>query len=362
MLVVVGVILFIGLIIIHEFGHFIVAKRNGVKVEEFGIGFPPRLWGKKFKGDDTLYSINWLPLGGFVKLKGEHESDRSKHSFGAAPFKIKAKIMLAGVMMNLIAAAIILSIVAAVGLPRLINNQFAIAADTKETRHDVLVTYVANKSPADLGGIKSGDTLLAIGGEQIENAEDVSQLAQKYAGKEIEVEYVTTAGEQRQAHVRLNDEYVQDEGFIGISAADAIEERSTWSAPIRGIGLTVQLAWLTLKGLAQTIAQVFAGQGAAASQNVAGPIGIVVLLNDISHAGFNYVLLFVAIISITLAVINALPIPALDGGRLFVSWLVNKVLKRPIDARLEERIHAAGMALLLLAVLLISVIDIKRFF
>ena len=132
MLFVLAIILFLALIITHEMGHFLVAKRNGVKAEEFGIFFPPKLWGKKMKGG-WEFTINLLPLGGFVKLKGEHDSDTEEGSFGAASDLAKAKIMLAGVAVNLATALLLFTLLALVGMPKIpgIDNQFTVKSDTK---------------------------------------------------------------------------------------------------------------------------------------------------------------------------------------------------------------------------------------
>src|SRR3989344_7592742 len=147
LLLIVGLLLFIGLVVVHEWGHFIMARRAGVDVEEFAIGFPPRakILGKK-KG--TIYTLNWLPLGGFVKLKGEHDADTAPGSFGAARLKDKIKIMVAGVTMNLVVAFLLLTSLAWLGIPKLIDNQFTVVSDTKTIKSSVFVGYVEPNSPA----------------------------------------------------------------------------------------------------------------------------------------------------------------------------------------------------------------------
>src|SRR6185369_14605233 len=146
LLLIIGILLFIGLVVVHEFGHFLAARRNGVDVEEFGIGFPPAAW-KRTTKNGFIFSLNWLPIGGFVKLKGENDSATEKGSFGAAPFATKTKIMLAGVGMNLVAAFVIFTALAWVGMPQLIDNQYAVQSDTKTVQRQVLVGYVENGSP-----------------------------------------------------------------------------------------------------------------------------------------------------------------------------------------------------------------------
>src|SRR5690349_6712574 len=136
LLLILGLILFVGLVVLHEFGHFLAARRNGVVVEEFGIGFPPRAW-KRQTNKGFIFSLNWLPIGGFVKLKGENDAASEPGSFGAARFSTKTKIMLAGVAMNLVAAFVIFTVLAFVGMPQLLENQFSVKRDTKVIHHDL---------------------------------------------------------------------------------------------------------------------------------------------------------------------------------------------------------------------------------
>jgi len=148
---IIGVILFIGLVVVHEFGHFIMARRNGVEVEEFGIFFPPRLFKYKTKAGWS-FTINALPLGGFVKLKGEHDSDTEKGSFGAASLLAKSKIMIAGVAMNLITALLLLTFLAVIGLPKIVDNQFTVKSDTTLVANKVLIADIEKGSPAQKAG------------------------------------------------------------------------------------------------------------------------------------------------------------------------------------------------------------------
>src|SRR3954468_16701376 len=164
----IGIILFIGLVLVHEWGHFIMARRNGVMVEEFGLGFPPKVWSKKL-GSGMRLSINLLPLGGFVKMKGENDSDERKGSFGAASLGAKSKIMLAGVTMNLLTGLLLLTVLAWIGMPKLLTqdnvgqDQFTVASDTKIINQQVLVGPIQPGSPASKAGLKNTDKLLSIG-------------------------------------------------------------------------------------------------------------------------------------------------------------------------------------------------------
>jgi regulator of sigma E protease len=368
--------MFVMLVVVHELGHAIAARRNGVEVEEFGIGFPPRAWGKKLK-NGVLLSINWLPLGGFVKLKGESDDAKGPGAYGAASLKNKAKILLAGVVINWLTAVVIFTILAVVGMPRLVEKQFTIASDTKIVRQDILVEFVGKDSPAEKSGLKVGDHLQSVAGEHITNPEQVSRLTREHAGQKVPVTYMR----DKQAHlsvVQLNPQNKDGKGFLGLSTLSRSTQRSTWSSPIVGAGLTGQLTALTFQGLGNALGNFFAGlfqsvnpsgqvrhEGKqhlqTAGDNVAGPVGIFVVLKQVSSDGFALMLYLIGVISLTLAVMNALPIPALDGGRLFVTLLF-RVRKKPLTKEREEQIHGYGFAVLLTLIALITILDVKRFF
>jgi len=355
-------VLFVLLILVHEYGHFLAAKKNGVEVEEFGIGFPPRIGGKTFGRGifRAYYTLNWLPLGGFVKMKGENEADKRKGSFGAASYPAKVVIIAAGVFMNLVAAAVILTILAWVGMPQVIDNQFHVASDSKVVSSKVLAGYVGQGSPAEQAGVVFGDELISINGQEVISSEQLFDLTEENAGQDIGLVYIDEDGQQVSSSVQLRAED-SDEGYFGVSPTEVTLEKSTWSAPVAGIILTLQLTWATLSGLGTLLVSLFSGNAAQAGDSVTGPVGIVVLLKDMSIIGPELLMFFVAVISITLAVMNALPIPALDGGRLFVSG-VFKLIKKPLSAKLENYIHGIGFIVLIGLILLVSAHDIQRFF
>lgn len=368
-LLILGLVLFIGLVIAHEWGHFIAARRSGVEVEEFGVGFPPKVWGKKVKTDKSKFelTINLLPLGGFVRMKGENDADIRPGSFGAASLPNKIKIMLAGVGMNLLVAFLLLTFLAVAGMPKIIDHQFSVPSDTKtiqEVQHAdvVLAAEVVANSPAEHAGIKENDRLLSIAGQQISNTEQVAEATGANAGKTVQVS-VERAGQQKSFEVTLNKENTGD-GYLGIASSSGrsgIEmTRSTWSAPIVAGGLVMQFSELTYKALGTAVSSLFKGDTAKASEQVAGPVGIYYILQEGSKIGINFVLMIVAIISLTLALVNILPIPALDGGRLFV-MLLFRGLKLPLTQKREEWIHGAGFVLLMGLFVLITIVDVKRF-
>lgn len=371
-LLILGIVLFIGLVLVHEWGHYIVAKRNGVEVEEFGLFFPPRAK-VLTKRDGTEYTLNWLPLGGFVKLKGENDADKRKGTFGAATTFVKSKIMLAGVAMNLIAAFVILTIIALIGMPQLVNNQFTVRSDTNVTRNDVLVGAIEKGSPADKAGLEQIDMIRTIGVDgktpvAIEKADDLVATTQKFAGEEVVVSY-TRDGEQGSTNVQLREKTEVEasrktdkpKGYLGVTPSEYTLQRSTWSAPVVALGLMKQFTVLTFQGLGTAISSLFHGDTQKASEQVAGPVGIFVVLQQGTLLGIQYILMIIAIISLSLAIMNALPIPALDGGRLFV-LLVSRALNKPLSKETEEAIHGTGFVLLLGLIVLITIVDVKRFF
>lgn len=372
LLMILGLILFVLLVVVHEFGHFIMARRNGVEVEEFGIGFPPRAWSKKLKSG-MLFTLNWLPLGGFVKLKGEHDADTAKGSYGAASLWSKTKIIGAGVAMNLIVAIIMFTLLAIIGMPKVIENQFTVSSDTKIMRNEVLIANIEDNSPASQAGLQPKDQLTSIGIEngetvQITEAESLPEATKKFQGQKVQLSF-EREGKINKVDVQLRstDEVEASKnsenpkGYLGVVPAEFTLQRSTWSAPIVGVGITKQFTELTLKGLGSIVTGLVRGNTKQASEQVSGPVGIFVLIRDGSKLGLQFILMIVAIISLTLAIMNILPIPALDGGRLFVSYLF-KILNKPLTEEVEDRIHGTGFALLMLLFVLITVVDVKRFF
>lgn len=356
-ILIIGLILFVALVVLHELGHAIAAKRNGVDVEEFGIGFPPRAWKKKLK-NGTLLSLNWLPLGGFVRLKGEHDAADGAGTYGGASLWAKTKILLAGVTINWLTAVLIFTILAFVGLPKVLPNQFTLPQDTTVVKSDVRAIVVDN-SPASRAGLQTGDIIKRFADQTITTEQQLLDLTTANAGKTVNIQF-QRGNQTKDAQATLNAER-GEQGYLGVGPVAQTWQRSTWSAPIVGFGVTIQFTAETFKGLAATVASLFQAKFAEAGQNVAGPIGIFGILKDSSASGIIPVLFLIGIISLTLAVMNVLPIPALDGGRLFVTILF-KALKKPLTKEREEAIQATGFAFLMILVIIITAVDVGRFF
>lgn len=381
----IGFVLFVGLVIVHEWGHYKAARRAGVDVEEFGLGLPPRAKGRKLKSGMIL-SLNWLPLGGFVKMKGEHDNDKTKGSFGAASLGNKSRILLAGVFMNLVVGFAMLVILALIGMPKLIDNQFHVASDTKITNQQLLVGYIEPGSPADKAKLSGTDVIKSLsgGGQTFYplTSEQLRTATSALAGRQVTLTIVHKGQSslkqvtlRSKAEVEAAKAAGQPAGFLGISPNELSAYRATWSAPIVALGFTKQLVVLTieglghaLSGLGSTISGVATGNTVArqngqerATAEVGGPVAIGALLWNGGSLGFAFMLMIIAVISLTLALMNILPIPALDGGRLAMILVSRGLFRRPLNKKTEE--WAVGVSMLALIVLfaLITVVDVKRY-
>ena len=380
-LLILGIILFIGLVVVHEWGHFIFARRNGVEAEEFGIGFPPKAWSKKVKSPkgDFIFSINWLPLGGFVRLKGEHDSDTEKGTFGAASLGAKTKIMAAGVGMNLLAALVIFMVVGWIGMPQILDNQFTVASDSKliqeaKNKDTVKIGAVVDNGPAAKAGIKSDDQILNIAGTKIVSPQQMSATTKANAGRKVAVEFKRD-GKVTTKQVTLNGQ----SPYLGVSQYSGREgfdiRRSTWSAPIVAVGVTKDFTIATvkgigtaLKGLGSIIAGTVTGNSQArtsgqteASSQVSGPVGIMAVLYSGASQGIGFVLFVIGIISLSLAIMNVLPIPALDGGKLFITYM-SRLFGKKVSESFENYAYGISFMLLIGLMIVITFVDVKRFF
>lgn len=371
--IIVGLIVLVLLVSLHELGHALAAKRSGVGVEEFGIGFPPRAWAKKLK-NGTLFSLNWLPLGGFVKLQGEHDSATKKGDYGAATFWQKTKILLAGVVVNWVTAVILLMALAwTTGIPKIIPNQFTVASDTQSVVGPVTLTNVVGDYPAARAGLQAGDQVNEFAGKPVKTAQDVIDISLQNRGKEVKVGFLR-GDDAKTATVKLRD---AESSVFGASLGQSENLKATWSAPVVGAVTTAQYTWVTFQGLGDLVVNFFGGlfgqlstneasraeaseRLSVAGQGVAGPIGILgSIFPAASQAGPSQVVFLAAIISLTLAVMNILPIPALDGGRWFVMALF-RVIKKPLTKEQEENIHGAGFLFLMLLVIVITIADVTK--
>lgn len=427
--VIVGLLVLMFLVTAHEFGHFLMARRNGVRVLEFGICFPPRAiaWTKDPKtgkwrrlprsewkkekatkvvvssNDDhelapkgMIFSLNWLPIGGFCQMDGESDADTRKGTFGAASFWSKTKILFGGVAMNWLVAFIIFTILAWTGMPEFLNGQFTIDADTRVESAPVQITSVIDDSPAKEAGLQAGDLIIAVDGNDFSYGGEITEYDRAHAGEVVTYTVFRNSdgegscycsseeeclmkckdGEILKIAVELNE--ADSEYLLGVtmSSSQALKY-STWSAPIVGAGLTVQLTGETFKGvgimlwnLVSGIGSQFSfdagvrenGQAAISSvgDSVSGPVGIIgVLFPAFTSAGPTNLAFLAALISVSLACMNVLPIPALDGGR----WLliaIYKVRKKKLTKETEEKIVSRAFMVLLALIFIVTILDIIR--
>lgn len=399
--ILIGLIILMLLVVVHEFGHFIMARRNGVKVNEFGIGFPPRAiawvrnpaWQKGKKGvkkwlrlnkadwnksqDTLVFSINWLPIGGFCAMDGESDADTKKGTFGATSFWAKTKILFAGVAMNWLVVFIVLTVLAFTGMPQFIENQFYLGNDAQFVGEGVTVYEVIKDSPAEKAGFETGDQIIAVGGENILVPTDITAYGTSHAG-ETGTYTIRRGDEEKELTAQLNSSDAEYTLGISMSYGQTFI-RSSWSAPIVGLGTTIQLTGETFRGLGEMVWNLISGafrqfspdevvreegQSAiqAAGDSVSGPIGIIgVIFPAFASAGVSNLAFLAALISVSLACMNVLPIPALDGGR----WLliaIYKLRKKKLTKETEERIVSRAFMVLLMLIVVISILDIVRLF
>ena len=345
------------LVLVHELGHFVMAKRAGMKVEEFGFGFPPRMVG--WKRGETVYSINWIPFGGFVKILGEDGDERGARSFSSASFLNRLLVLVAGVVMNFLLAAVLLMIVNFFGLRiGLIDGETGSAKDIK-----VQIVGVTAGSPAETAGLLSLDSI--EGYKQngvtvpIRTTKDVQDAVSSHLGQSLilEIGRGTTVVEKTLTP-RANPP--EGQGAIGISLALTGTIEYPWYEAIwRGISDAAFLTIATVQGYYALLKTLFVHGRLMAE--VSGPIGIASLTGQAAKVGFNYLLQFVAMISINLAVLNIIPFPALDGGRIML-LIVEKIKGSAVHKSVEGLINMIGFYLLVALMLYITYKDVAKFF
>jgi regulator of sigma E protease len=351
-------ILVIGILVtVHEFGHFIVAKLSGVKVEEFAFGFPPKLLSKR-KGE-TLYILNLFPIGGYVKMLGEDENVNNPRSFSAQPTGKKVAVLVAGVVMNLVLAWVLLTIGFAVGMSPLISSPDSINGQKIKT--SVIVAETKKDSPAEKAGLKQGDQIIDINynGQKIviNQGSEITAFTTSHKGQTIIIDY-SRDGEQKSSQATLSSDPTQP---LGVAAIDDSIIRVAWyRAPGVALVETAKVFKLTFDFVGGLFKGIFTkGQ---VSGDVGGPIAIYMYTGMAVKLGVMAVLQFIAILSVNLALVNILPLPALDGGKVLFLILRRVMGKHFMQEKVENLIHTIGFALLIGLMILLTIKDIKRFF
>ena len=359
MSVIIFIIILSVLVVVHELGHFLVAKKFGIRVDEFGLGFPPRAK-ELFTWKGTPFTLNWLPFGGFVKIFGESPEELASPTLPQDSFQyknrgIQASVLVAGVVGNFLFAWLLISLGFITGLPA--SADFSLQTQNNHT----VITTVLPSSPAAVAGLKSGDTVISLsrGGVSSELTPEALSL---FIARSIEpVTFVVERGGQVSTKI-VNPEngIVIDRPAVGISMdVIGIVKLPPHKALWHGLKTTFLLTKLTGQSIGNFIFQALGGR--ANLSGITGPVGIVGMVGDARELGFTYLLTFTALISINLAVINLLPFPALDGGRLFFVG-IEAVTRRSVPPRIFNMVNTAGFALLILLMLLITIQDVRNIF
>src|SRR3989338_3875189 len=347
------------LVLVHEWGHFVMARKAGMRVEEFGFGFPPKIWGKK-KGD-TIYSINLIPFGGFVKIYGEDGGHRENpDSFGSKSFFSRFKVIVAGVVMNFMFAVVLLTFGNFFGFRVDISDP---ALAEKATDKRVQIIRISPDSPADLAGIMLLDEIVSFEDSAgniayVSETADVRGFVMKNLGKTITVT-VKRGNETlaKELEPRLNPP--AGEGAMGIEMSLTGLIHYPWYEAIwRGAYNAYLMTVNTIYGYGILFKTLFTTGKLLA--DVSGPVGIATLTGQAARVGITFLMQFVAMISVNLAVLNILPFPALDGGRALM-LIIEKLKGSPLNKRAEALINTAGFALLIGLMVYVTVKDIAKF-
>lgn len=338
------------LVLVHEAGHFFAARKAGLLVEEFGFGLPPRVWGKKI--GETIYSINLLPFGGFVRIHGENVEEgitQPERAFLNASKKTRASIVLAGVVMNFLLAILAFSVVYSfTGIPR-------------ETGR-VDIVEVIEGSPAALAGLEETDVITHVNDQKVSLTENFIFKVSENLGEEVTVTYKDgETGEVQETQLIPRQDPPPGQGAIGVVISDQeIYYPPIGLRPFYGVYHGIQQAFLwgaeVIHGFSAMIVQLFQGD---VPQEVAGPVGIYALTSEAAKFGILALIEFIGILSINLAVLNIVPFPALDGGRLLFI-VIESLFGKKLIPKVEAVIHTVGMIVLLLLILAITAADIKR--
>lgn len=352
--VVVFVLIFSLLVLVHEAGHYFAAKKAGVKVEEFGLGLPPRIWGKRKYG--TIWSFNWIPFGGFVRLKGEDgENTREKDSMAYKRSGPRLLIIVAGVLMNFLLAYVLLIIGFWFGMAPMALDLKALGEGEYQSK--VIVLDVVKSSPAQIAGIKAGDTIISVGDTPITLVSELqnilttktsAKLVVEREGKLLALTVVTKADDGKRVIGVLIDEVV------------ASVKYTWWKVPYYALLDFVLLVKHITGALVVFIVHLFTT--ASIQESVSGPVGIAKVASEAMKLGWLYTLQLVAFLSINLGLINIVPFPALDGGRLiFVLFEMGRGGKK-VSKKVENAIHSLGFILLLALIFAVTYRDIIHLF
>lgn len=349
--IIVSIVSLIILMVLHELGHFLVAKRFGVKVEEFGIGIPPRIFARKF--GETVYSLNLLPIGAFVKIYGEDQKIEDKRSFSEKSIFQRALILLGGVFAFWIVAFVLLTFIAGMGIPTSVDD------DIYSPDARVMILGVEEGFPAEIAGIKAGDVLITLSSKKeqiiIERVSDVREFLNQNQGEEVAVLVKRGNLEKELSMISL-----EEEGIMGVFLERTEIKKYVWyQAPIQGALMTGRITANVVYFLGSSVKRVILRESLPPGVRMAGPVGIVrdVLAGALQVGLMDYLQVMV-MISISLAIFNLLPIPALDGGRLLF-LIIEKIKGKPINPKLEQNLIVLSFMMLIGIFFLVTFYEIR---
>lgn len=356
MLAIIVFILVFGLIVlVHELGHFLAAKWAGVAVEEFGIGFPPRLWSIKRKG--TVYSINWIPFGGFVRLKGDGKQIDHRDSLSSRSALTRLGVAVAGVLMNFFLGFLVLLIGFYLGMPPIVTHPKSYVGE-ENLKTAVVIVGVDKNQPAYSAGFKPGDVVLRVKEKEIVLSGDLVETVSKNPGRALSV-LVKRKGEEQT--LTVTPALQEGKGSIGVIIEDGITKvrYSPFLVPYFALQEALKIVSAVAVALFNFIVQLFTK--GVLPPDLAGPVGIAKLTAEILTLGFFRLLQFVVLLTINLGILNILPFPALDGGRI-VFVLLELVRGRRLPVAVENLIHSIGFVLLMILILVVTYRDILKLF
>lgn len=352
--IIVFILILAALVLVHEFGHFIMAKRAGMKVDEFGFGFPPRIFG--FRKGETLYSINLIPLGGFVRIVGENNEDmENPRSFINKSFWQRFSTLVAGVIMNFLLAWVLFAIGFGIGLPTQVSQGETLPAHATLSSPRVTILQTDANSPAEAAGLRTGDIIIKVNGRPVENMDQVSESIKAAQGSQVNME-VMRGSKVLDLPVQARQNPPEGQGPTGIALGLVGNLKYPWyMTPLKGLQATINVIGGTAAAFYHLI---FQGQGLS---SLGGPVKIAALTGQVTDLGFTYILQFAAFLSVNLGILNILPFPALDGGRILFLF-IEKIRGKRNNQYYERLANALGFGLLILLILIISVRDVRSLF
>jgi regulator of sigma E protease len=339
------------LVFVHELGHFIAARLVGMKVEEFAFGFPPKIWSKKYKG--TKYAINLFPIGGYVKILGEDGDSSDKNAFGNKSIRARVFVLVAGVAMNFILAFVAIMVLFWTGLPPIVSSPEKYNGVIIEGSGGLYIESISKDSLAEKYEFKAGDTIVSIDGSKTANVSDLRDQVAKNKGGKLAIEL-------KRGNETINKEIeIGDNSVIGVGLIEKIFHVSYtwWKVPYYAFMETGRTLWAATGAILNFFKNLIITR--TVPVDVVGPIGLFGITSVAVSLGFGYVLMLLILLTINLGIINILPFPALDGGRL-VFLVAEKIRGKKVAEHIEGIINMVGFWLLIILMILVAVRDVMR--